>query len=43
MSYTFLQNLFADNLSRVKAEFAGNTNRRDDNIFQVILFGETHH
>ena len=43
MPYTFLQNLFADSLSRVKTEFAGNTNRRDDNIFQVILFGKTHH
>ena len=38
--YIFWQNLFADNLSRVKTEFAGNTNRRDDNIFPVISFGK---
>ena len=42
MSYIFLQNLFADNPFRVKTEFAGNTNRRRDNIFQVISFGKTH-
>ena len=41
MLYIFWQNLFADNLSRVKTEFAGNTNRREDNIFPVISFRKT--